>query len=444
MMKKVNKSLLCYILLFSVFSLFSFACQRVMDDGGEEDMPSSDETALKITARSGENISIEYPVYLYAFNEKGDCAAKQKITSEEVEMNLQLPSGSFKVVALSGVSKGYAMPDNPRINDAITMQEGSCASKAMMMGMADVTLEGKNKTVNLMLTYRVASLNVVLTKADKVKQVKVGVSPLYSSLNFEGKYGGENKTLEIDCSLGTDGRWTAGPVYIFPGSSSQATLSITLEDSKGSHTYGYISTAVPQANHPYNIGGSYTGDISIDGSLIAKGWEDAIDVEFKFGTDGDNSDDEDTDGDENISGVPEVGNIWNDCIVVASNKGSDGNGIDLLLMSLEEWESQIATAQSIPEGYSVNSIKNWRFPTEQEAKVIRDRFNGDRLIELNEKIEARNQEELEITHDLDTRYLCDKEGVFYSFQFIGGKRDTKAGKDKLYLIRAVTTYHFAE
>ena len=442
MMKKVNKSLLCYILLFSVFSLFSFACQRVMDDGGEEDMPSSDETALKITARSGENISIEYPVYLYAFNEKGDCAAKQKITSEEVEMNLQLPSGSFKVVALSGVSKGYAMPDNPRINDAITMQEGSCASKAMMMGMADVTLEGKNKTVNLMLTYRVASLNVVLTKADKVKQVKVGVSPLYSSLNFEGKYGGENKTLEIDCSLGTDGRWTAGPVYIFPGSSSQATLSITLEDSKGSHTYGYISTAVPQANHPYNIGGSYTGDISIDGSLIAKGWEDAIDVEFKFGTDGDNSDDEDTDGDENISGVPEVGNIWNDCIVVASNKGSDGNGIDLLLMSLEEWESQIATAQSIPEGYSVNSIKNWRFPTEQEAKVIRDRFNGDRLIELNEKIEARNQEELEITHDLDTRYLCDKEGVFYSFQFIGGKRVT--GKDKLYLIRAVTTYHFAE
>ena len=74
------------------------------------------------------------------------------------------------------------------------------------------------------------------------------------------------------------GRWTAGPVYIFPGSGSQTTLSITLDDSKGSHTYGYVSKVVPQANHPYNIGGSYTGDISIDGSLIAKGWEDAIDA----------------------------------------------------------------------------------------------------------------------------------------------------------------------
>ena len=44
------------------------------------------------------------------------------------------------------------MSDNPKISDVITMQEGGCASKAMMMGMADVSLEGKNKTVNLLLT----------------------------------------------------------------------------------------------------------------------------------------------------------------------------------------------------------------------------------------------------------------------------------------------------
>ena len=173
-MKKINKGQFRFILFLSLFLTLSFSCQRVMDDGEEDDVSSSDGTALKIMARSGGNTSIEYPVYLYAFNEKGDCAAKQKITSEEVEMNLQLPSGNFKVVALSGVSKGYVMSDNPKISDVITMQEGGCASKAMMMGMADVSLEGKNKTVNLMLTYMVASLNVVLTKADKVKQVKVG------------------------------------------------------------------------------------------------------------------------------------------------------------------------------------------------------------------------------------------------------------------------------
>ena len=106
-MKKINKGQFRFILFLSLFLTLSFSCQRVMDDGEEDDVSSSDGTALKIMARSGGNTSIEYPVYLYAFNEKGDCAAKQKITSEEVEMNLQLPSGNFKVVAISGVSKGY-------------------------------------------------------------------------------------------------------------------------------------------------------------------------------------------------------------------------------------------------------------------------------------------------------------------------------------------------
>ena len=140
-MKKINKGQFRFILFLSLFLTLSFSCQRVMDDGEEDDVLSSDGTALKIMARSGGNTSIEYPVYLYAFNEKGDCAAKQKITSEEVEMNLQLPSGNFKVVALSGVSKGYVMSDNPKISDVITMQEGGCASKAMMMGMADVVAD---------------------------------------------------------------------------------------------------------------------------------------------------------------------------------------------------------------------------------------------------------------------------------------------------------------
>lgn len=440
-MNKLNKSQIYFFLLFSLFSVLSFSCQRLVDE--DEEVPSSEGTALKVTTRSGENASIEYPVYLYAFNEQGDCAAKQKIVSEDESMNLQLPSGSFKVVALSGVAKGYVIPENPRLDDVIFMQEGSYAQNAMMMGAADVILNGKNETVNLMLTYAVASFNVVITKADKVKRVKVGISPLYSSFSFGGKYGGEEK-LEVECSLGTDGRWSAGPVYIFPGSGSQAVLSIILEDSKGEHTYGYTTKDIPQANHPYNIGGSYTGDLSIDGSLVAKGWDDAIDVEFKFDQDEDVPDGGDDGDDGEVSGVPEAGSIWNDCIVVTSNKSSDGNGTDLLLMSLEEWESKIADAQLIPEGYSVNGIGNWRFPTEPEAKVIRDRFNGDRLVDLNEQIVNRNQDELEITTYSDSRYLCDKEGVFYSYQFIAGKRVTKAGKDKVYLARLVTTYHFPE
>ena len=94
-MKKINKGQFRFILFLSLFLTLSFSCQRVMDDGEEDDVSSSDGTALKIMARSGGNTSIEYPVYLYAFNEKGDCAAKQKITSEGSAGNTGATFGKF-------------------------------------------------------------------------------------------------------------------------------------------------------------------------------------------------------------------------------------------------------------------------------------------------------------------------------------------------------------
>ena len=72
-MKKINKGQFRFILFLSLFLTLSFSCQRVMDDGEEDDVSSSDGTALKIKARSGGNTSIEYPVYLYAFNERRLC-----------------------------------------------------------------------------------------------------------------------------------------------------------------------------------------------------------------------------------------------------------------------------------------------------------------------------------------------------------------------------------
>lgn len=59
-MKKINKGQFRFILFLSLFLTLSFSCQRVMDDGEEDDVSSSDGTALKIMARSGGNTSIEY------------------------------------------------------------------------------------------------------------------------------------------------------------------------------------------------------------------------------------------------------------------------------------------------------------------------------------------------------------------------------------------------
>ena len=41
-MKKINKGQLRFILFLSLFLTLSFSCQRVMDDGEEDDVSSSD------------------------------------------------------------------------------------------------------------------------------------------------------------------------------------------------------------------------------------------------------------------------------------------------------------------------------------------------------------------------------------------------------------------
>ena len=39
----------------------------------------------------------------------------------------------------------------------------------------------------------------------------------------------------------------------------------------------------PEANVPLNIGGSYSGDVTVGGSLISGEWKAPVDIKFNFG-----------------------------------------------------------------------------------------------------------------------------------------------------------------
>ena len=191
---------------------------------------------------------------------------------------------------------------------------------------------------------------------------------------------------------------------------------------------------MPEANHLFNVTGTYSGGVIIGGNFDVTDWEGTIDVEFNFGSDL-LPDDEDAEVD--LSGVPQVGTIWNG-MIVADIGESDDTGVDLLLMSLDEWEEPVSNIDKILSDYSVNGISGWRLPTHNEASVLRARFSGSGLSELNEQI-AEYGEDLNAL-DGEERYLCTKADVYYSFKFVGGSSTTKAGEKRSYYIRLVKTY----
>lgn len=463
--------------LYIILACFVFSCQQLPEEGDGEWMPDEADRTLKVKVRSGSNAEIEYPLYLYAFSESGKLVASQTIENEKMDMSLPLSQGEFEVVAVSGTSEDYSLPDNPELDDVITLATTDGADTALMIGRAMVELEDVlEASTDIKMMYVVSALNVKLKDVpNNVTSVRLSLSPLYSSLSMGGEYGneGDYQKVEVDCSLVSEGVWAAETSYIFPGSSKKTVFSICLKTDDGTEvTYGYTDNKVPEANYMFNVAGTYKGGVIVGGSFDVENWQGSIDVNFDFGgemipdDDDDNTDDKEDDGTEDdedegndeqpdikLEGVPEVGAIWND-MIVADMGEPDETGVDLLLMSMDEWKYIYADeADEVPKGYSINGISGWRYPTHEEAALLRNRFCGDRLRELNELIDEYNEENnldgddalWGLANGDDERYLCLKDGVFYTYRFVAGTPRSKAGVDRTYYVRLVKSYrHVSE
>lgn len=393
--------------------------------------------SLKVKVRSASDAEIVYPVFLYAFSEDGKFVGMQTVEDADENISLTLSKGEFQVVAVSGTSSSYQIPANPNLDDVITLSGTQGADTPLMVGRANVEIgESANVTAQITLKYVVASLNVKLKDVPSdVTGVQLALSPLHSTLSMAGVYGGESQKVKMDCSKTSEGVWSAKTTYIFPGNGTETYFSIYLKKDDGTEaTFGYTYRGVPEANHLFNVTGTYSGGVIIGGNFDVTDWEGTIDVEFNFGSDL-LPDDEDAEVD--LSGVPQVGTIWNG-MIVADIGESDDTGVDLLLMSLDEWEEPVSNIDKILSDYSVNGISGWRLPTHNEASVLRARFSGSGLSELNEQI-AEYGEDLNAL-DGEERYLCTKADVYYSFKFVGGSSTTKAGEKRSYYIRLVKTY----
>ena len=446
---KINR-----IVFGGIIGCLAFSCQQLPDD---EDLVSSVEEELKVEVRSAEGVEITYPIHLYAFNETGKLAATQTVDDADEEMALPMAKGDYKVVALSGFSEEYQIPEKPSLDDVIVLNSTRGAESPLLMGRADVALSRNAETkAKLTLSHVVAALNVTLKNVPSdVNAVQLTLSPLYSSLSMNGEYGGESQKVKVDCALSSPGVWTAEEVYIFPGNGKETTFSILFKMENGTEvTYGYTYKGVPEANKPFNVTGSYSDGVIVGGNFEVNDWEDAVDVEFEFGAtveqdkevDEGNEDEEDESQEDDVPttdlvGDPEVGTIWNGMIVADINE-SDLGETELLLMSLDEWEIITSQVDEVTDDYSVNCISGWRLPTHDEAALLRARFSGDNRLELNELITEYNEELYGLANGEKERYLCLKEGECYSFQFIGGTRTTKAGDKRSYYVRLVKTYIF--
>ena len=451
-------------LIYIIAVSFVFSCQQLPEDDGW--MSEDGDKTLKVKVRSAGDAEIVYPLHLYAFAESGKLVASQTIENAEKDMSLPLSKGDFQIVAVSGTSEDYLLPEKPELDDDILLSAVDGADTPLMVGRAIVEIgDVLEASADIKMQYVVAALNVKLKDVpENVTDVQLSLSPLYSSLSMGGEYGneGDSQKVKVNCSLVSEGVWAAETTYIFPGNAKEMVFSVYFKTDDGTEvTYGYTTDDVPTANYLFNVTGTYAGGVSVGGNFDVTDWEGSIDVDFDFGGEmlpddenGDNDEDDDKDDEEGddgqtdvkLEGVPEVGTIWNDMIVVDMGEADD-TGVDLLLMSMDEWRYiYVSEADEVPKGYSINGVSGWRYPTHEEAALLRSRFNAYNLLnDLNDLIEEYNQNNdldlYELADGDDERYLCLKNGKYYSFRLAPNTNISEA-KSRSYYVRLVKTYRY--
>ena len=374
-------------LLLVAICFLAVSCQQLEDDM----LTTQEKGTLKVKTRSAVDEAIIYPIHLYAFSEDGDCVVSQTVEDEAASVQLSLPAGKYRVVAIAGTSDDYEIPSKPNLEDKIKLLGEKGAETPLMLGKADVTVGAdKESKLELALSYSVASIDVLLSQVPpEVENIQVTLSSFYSSMNMNGEYGDSGYSLTLDCSLDTEGRWSSQTHYVFPGNGSQVTLSISMKLKDGEElTYGYVWKDVPQFNQPYRLQGEYSNGYSLSGTFTVLGWNEAKEIEFTFGDIAPSDGEEDTEGEGNpdvdLSGLPEIGSIWNGTIV-ADIIETDESGADVLLLSLDEWDATTSQVEGVAFDYTINGISDWRLPTHEEAATLRAKFSGNAPCFLSRK-----------------------------------------------------------
>lgn len=444
--------------LFSAFllSLLTFtSCESAWLDETEEASPT---TNLTIRTRASGNARLVYPIQVLAYEiQSGQLMSEQTINSASEKLSLSLPEGEYDLVALAGL-EDYRLSDKNYYDSKIMMGEDA-PGQALIQGLAQVQIDGKATTTEIVMSYQVACLDLTLRDIpEEVSEVTVTISPIYTSINLDGTRSEDIGKITIPAqSTNETGTWTIPRSYLFGSSGEQTVLSINLINQDGKTVYGHTIKQPLSPSVPYAISGSYLGGFSLSGELLLQDWGEIVPLKFTFGeaslTDPDDEpEDEEPNDDEpssSVTTIPLPGDLYNGSVVGAILSQNETEA-ELLLISSRLWENVASIynesdgwtqTEAIVSDYSENGIGEWLIPTKEEAKLLTEvTLSSAQMEKINQALEKVGGDPW-ISSDLEDengdliRYLCND--GYNSFVIGKSGSQSKTGKNRSYFLRLV-------
>lgn len=359
-----------FFLSFSVLLLFT-ACQQI-DLGDYANTSSNDDTyEVNITSKSGESgVELPYPLTVYAVNEDGLVVSYVKTSESSATNSLSLSSGEYTLYAVAGADAG----DSDIFDENVIIAEKGYFDAPIMQGKTNISVEEDDVDADLSLSYAVAAVDVTLNEIPTdVNTITVTIGKQYQTMPLDKKYTGETSAT-IDLTKQSDGTtWKSNTIYVFPGTSSNTTLTISSTSDSGESSYTITYGSALVAGKPYHFKGTYKSlekTMSITCNIAANGWDEAIESSFDFGEGANGNQAPAVEGSEfKVASLPNIGDILNNHLLIyvdaETNKG--------LLLSKKQWTdltSNVEAIQAIAKTYLEEDVTGWSVPTLEQAEHI--------------------------------------------------------------------------
>lgn len=396
---------------------------------------------LEVYTRASDTDALQYPLVVFVFDAKGQCRGQQTLLEKGSTFSFQLPSGSYRIVALGGISS-CDLPSTPKLSSCLTLKEN--ATVPLQMGQADVTMGQNSTKAYLQMRYLVSQVKVSLSGLpDDVTSVSMVLSKPYSQWAFSGTGSTPTSYTKTLKPGSLPGIWETGDVYVLP-TEGPATLTLNLATPTGNVSYAYTCPEALRSGVPYLLNGSYsTGDMVVEGEFSVEGWAETVNWDFGFGPSVSVPDVNEP------SDAPIVGTLWGNHIVAYVSELNETQWSVYLLSREEKVEVPSALsgensdmALQYAQQYVEDDISDWAIPTTAEVRMLQQSFGGIALTELNAVL---TQEGLSPFLDYEpnsstekARYLCDEGMKSFSMasnSIIANVRGTK--KYRLRLVKEI-------
>lgn len=429
------------VLLCTGFGLLS--CGEYKIDEGNENQAEEKHCTLQLDFSSIDNAKINYPLSLFAFNAENECITHHTLATTGDIFSSSFPKGQYTFIGISGLEKNeISYPLQITSESFIRLLENSCSSP-LQMGKLQVGLT-QSTFASMTFSYVVSALRFTLSGIPlDASQVEAKISPVSSGISFSGNP--KNDSQETIITFYKDGHvWTCKEQYVIPSTSSSTHLSINIVRPSGNEAYGYTYQSALKAGYPYHFTGRYGQSIALDGTFQAEGWHQVTDVEFNFDqikpddneeNSGNKEEDNDNTGQPvyKVSTMPEIGTIWNDCLICSLTPLSATESKALLLAPQQFYIYASDTEEQLSY-FSHEGMNGWRIFTTEEAKTFRDHYFGITKTEALNKLLLEAQIPNLIKYESNDRYLCNNGKSTFSMTT---NTISNAGNSRKYYLRPV-------